>query len=154
MKNQRLLRVVELMGEGSLATAEDLLVMELNERAEAAKEQVKRSLVGSVLESEVAGTVANLGQITVDATQGQVRLQVADLNEAVQKAVALAAFCEGSQADKYKASLNESKTAVVIQSEGEAVFEMVIEGDQLVSHCQLSSEDLLQFKKTGTLASA
>lgn len=154
MKNQRLMRVVELMGEGSLAPAEDLLVMELNERAEAAKEQIKRSLVGSVLESEVSGTVKDLGQVTVDAGQGQVRLQVADLNEALQKSIELAAFCEGSQATNYKASLNESKTAVVIESQGKAVFEMIVEGDQLVNHCQLSSEDLLQFKKNGTLASA
>lgn len=153
MKNQRLLRVVELMGEGSLATAEDLLMMELNERADSAKERIKTALVGSVLESEVTSTVSNLGRVTVDAGQGQVRLQISDLNEAVQRSVELAAFCEGTHSSSYVAHLNESKTAVVIESEGKAVFEMVVEGDRLINHCQLSSEDLLQFKKNGTLAS-
>lgn len=153
MKNQRLLRVVELMGEGNLATAEDLIKLELTERADNAKEMIKRSLVGSVLESEVSGEVKNLGQVTLDAGQGQIRLQVSGLHEAVEKSVAFAAFCDGTDPSKYKGSLNESKTAVIIESEGKSVYEMPLEGDQLVNTCQVSSEDLLQFKKNGSLAS-
>lgn len=153
MKNQRLLRVVELMGEGNLATAEDLIKLELNERAEAAKELIKRSLVGSVLESEVSGTVKDLGQVTLDAGQGQIRLQVADLNEAIEKSVSFAAFCDGAEPSKYKGSLNESRTAVIIESEGKSVYEMPLEDGHLVNTCQVTSEDLLQFKKNGSLAS-
>lgn len=153
MKNQRLLRVVELMGEGNLATAEDLIKLELTERADNAKEMIKRSLVGSVLESEVSGAVKDLGRVTLDAGQGQIRLQVSGLHEAVEKSVAFAAFCDGTDPSKYKGSLNESKTAVIIESEGKSVYEMPLEGDQLVNTCQVSSEDLLQFKKNGSLAS-
>lgn len=153
MKNQRLLRVVELMGEGNLATAEDLIKLELTERADNAKELIKRSLVGSVLESEVSGSVKELGQITLDAGLGQIRLEVASLHEAVEKSVVFAAFCDGADVSKYKGSLNESKTAVIIESEGKSVYEMPLEDGQLVNTCQVTSEDLLQFKKNGTLAS-
>lgn len=152
MSNQRLLRIVELMGEGSLSTAEDLIKMELTERADSAKERIKSTLVGSVLENSVSGVVEGLGNVILDSGQGQIRLACADINEAVEKATAFAAFCEGSEASIFKASLNESKTAVVIESDGVACYEMPIEEGHLVTQCQLRSEDLLQFKKNGTLA--
>ena len=153
MKNQRLERIVELMGEGNLATAEDLIKLELCERADAAKEAIKRGLVGSVLESSVTSTVWGLGEVTIDGSVGQIRLSCGSLSEAVAKGVAFAAFCDGVPTSSYKASLNESKTAVVIESDGAACYEMPLEDGQLVNTAQVSSADLLQFKKNGTLAS-
>lgn len=153
MKNQRLMRVIELMGEGNLATAEDLIKTELDERAASAKDLIKRTLVGSVLESEVVGAVKDLGSVTLDARRGQIRLEVSGVREAVEKCAAFAAFCDGTDASKYRGFLNESKTAVVIETEGKSVYEMPLEDDQLVNTCDVTSEDLLQFKKNGTLAS-
>lgn len=149
--NQRVTRIVELINEGTLTTAEDLLIMELNERAEVVKGMVTKHIVGTLFESSVSKET-DLGNITLDSNNSEVRLRgVNTFQDALSIAPKFAAFIDGQAESKYSAKGNDDEEGTItVMVGGQPSFDMYYEGNELVADIDLTAEDLAAFKASGS----
>lgn len=154
MVNQRVERIVELLTEGNLATAQELLELELNERVEDVKTGVKTSFTSALLEACVTN-MTELGEVTVDTEKREAQLKVTNINEALEKAAAFASWCDGVPGDAgYKASITEgAKDLVKVSIGGKDAYDMLFEEDtgSLIFSGDFSAEDLVSFKRDGKM---
>lgn len=152
--NQRVERIGELLTEGNMAVAQELIDLELNERVETLKGGIKTQFASALLEA-CATNMTDLGQITVDTSKREAQLKVENINEALEKAAAFASWCDGVPGDGgYKATIAEGETNLVkVSIGGQAAYDMLFESDtgNLVYTGDFTSGDLVHFKQNGKM---
>jgi hypothetical protein len=154
MVNQRVERITELLAEGNLAVAQELVELELNERVETVKAGIKGSFTSALLEACVTG-MTDLGEITVDTEKREAQLKVPTMNEALEKAAAFASWCDGVPGNSsYKATIAEgAKDLVKVSIGGKDAYDMIFESDtgSLIFSGDFTAEDLASFKREGKM---
>ncbi len=154
MASQRVSRIVELMTAGSLSDAQDLINLELTERSQTVKDQIKANVVASLFEANITKKT-KLGTITlkdVAEYEAIVELDVSGLTpeQVKAKAVEFAMFIDSAPASaKYTAEPKGSK-AFGIKFDGGIQYEIQYKNDKLIYDGDgMLPEDVSHFKKNG-----
>ena len=157
MASQRLNRIVELMTGGSLSEAQDLINLELTERAENVKVQLKESVVANLFEANIVkktkiGTVTLKDIADYDAV---VELDVSGLNadQVRVKAAEFGKFLDtASPSTKYEA-IPKGANEFGIKFDGQIQYEIQYKNDKLIyDGSGMHPSDVSYFKKTGKFA--
>lgn len=149
--NQRLERVVECLKAGDLVEAQDLINMELDERADTLKSKVTEAVTSNIFESMNSKTVKGLGKVVVKPKGAYIE-DVNSFDVAFKLAPNFAKFANGASG-KYTAKSKGDGETITISLDGREAFDIFYnEGDNTLSfEGDFSKGDIERFRKTGRL---
>lgn len=153
--NQRTMLVAEMLREGNLADAQDIIEMELDDRSEELKTKVQEAMVGKILESSISKNVSGLGKVSLNRNS-IILHNVKSYDEALKIAPKFAAHVDNFTSTKkdYNVKRNNDNETITIMDGNKEFYDIFYnENDNTIEYegLMLDGSDVQYFKKNGQL---